>query len=103
MSSPEYGDFYSIWEYREIVPLERIEYIHNTADEDGNKMDPAALGMPEDFSQDQCHTVTFKDLGDNKTEMTVTEYGWTEGEMMKLSQMGLEQCLDKMAAIFAQN
>jgi uncharacterized protein YndB with AHSA1/START domain len=103
MRSPEYGDNYSTWEYQEIVPMERIEYIHNLADEDGNKIDPVTIGMPADFPRDQCHTVTFKDLGDNKTEMSVTQYGWTEGQMMKMAQMGLEQCLDKMAAIFAKN
>lgn len=46
--------------------------------------------------------VTFKDLGGGKTELTVTEYDWTVGQMMELSRMGMEQCLDKMAAIFAK-
>jgi hypothetical protein len=59
--------------------------------------------MPSDFPQDQLQTVTFKDAGDNKTEMTVTEYNWTLGRMMEMSKMGLEQCLDKMAAIFAKS
>lgn len=100
MSSPEFGDQYSTWHYREIVPLQRIEYIHNLADQDGKKIDPISAGMPEDFPQDQTHRVTFKDLGDGKTELTVTEYGWYVGQMMELSRMGMEQCLDKLAAIF---
>jgi hypothetical protein len=57
--------------------------------------------MPDDFPQNQRHTVTFKSLGDNKTELTVTEFGWTEGHMAEMSRMGMEQCLNKMAAIFA--
>jgi hypothetical protein len=33
--------------------------------------------------------------------MTVTEYGDTSDEVFDLSKMGLEQCLDEMAASFA--
>jgi uncharacterized protein YndB with AHSA1/START domain len=101
MSSPQFGDQYSTWHYKEIVPLQRIDYIHNLADKNGDKIDPTSVGMPPDFPQDLLNSVTFKALGAGKTEMTVTEYGWTEGRMMELSQMGLEQCLDKMAVIFA--
>ncbi len=39
----------------------------------------------------------FKDLGDGKTELTVTEYGYATDEAANLSKAGLEQCLDKMA------
>jgi uncharacterized protein YndB with AHSA1/START domain len=100
MSSPQFGENYSIWQYQKIEPLKRIEFIHNLADRDGNKVDPATLGMPPDFPQDQRQVVTFAAKGDNKTELTVTEYGWTEGQMMEMSRLGMEQCLDKMAAIF---
>jgi uncharacterized protein YndB with AHSA1/START domain len=99
----EYGgqDMYSIWEYQTIVPMERIVYIHNLADKHGKKVDPVQMGMPPDFPQDQRHTVTFKALSNDKTEMTITEYDWTPGQMMEMSKLGLEQCLDKIAAIFA--
>jgi uncharacterized protein YndB with AHSA1/START domain len=99
----EFGDqdMYSTWTYQRIVPMERIEYIHNLADRDGHKIDPVTLGMPSDFPQDQRHAITFKRLSGNKTELTVTEYDWPVGQMMEMSRMGMEQCLDKMAAIFA--
>jgi uncharacterized protein YndB with AHSA1/START domain len=102
MSSPEYGDHYSTWRYEKIVPMQRIEYIHNLADKDGNPVDPVKMGMPPDFPRDQRHTVTFKDLGNGKTEMTATEYDWTVGHMMEMSKLGLNQCLDKMASSFAR-
>jgi uncharacterized protein YndB with AHSA1/START domain len=98
MSHPQFGTHYSIWQYQEIVPMQRLDFIHNLADENGNKVDPVAMGMPSDFPQDQRQLVTFKVLGDNKTELTVTEYDWTVGQMMEMSRMGMEQCLDKMAA-----
>ena len=102
MSSPEYGYHYSTWQYQKIVPMQRIEYIHNLSDKDGNPVDAVSMGMPPDFPQAQRHTVTFKDLGHSKTEMTVTEHNWTVGQMMDMSKMGLEQCLDKMSASFAR-
>jgi uncharacterized protein YndB with AHSA1/START domain len=94
-------DNYSTWDYQRIVPLERIEYIHNLCHEHGNKIDPTSVGMPPDFPRDQLQTITFKRLGDNQTELTVREHGWTPGQMMDMSRMGMEQCLDKMGAIFA--
>jgi uncharacterized protein YndB with AHSA1/START domain len=99
----EFGgqDMYSTWAYTKIVPMERIEYIHNLADKDGHKVDPVAMGMPSDFPQDQRQLIAFKAVGQGKTELTVTEYGWTEGQMMEMSKMGMEQCLDKMAASIA--
>lgn len=98
----EFGgqDMYSTWTYTKIAPMECIEYIHNLADQDGNNVDPVQMGLPADFPQGQLHVITFKAVGDNKTELTVTEYGWREGQMMEMSKMGMEQCLDKMAAIF---
>ena len=102
MSSPEYGDMYSTWKYVEIVPMRRIEYIHNLADKIGNKIDPTVVGMPADFPQDQLNVVTFKAVSDDMTEITVTEYDWTVGQMVEMSKMGLEQCLNKMAAIFVR-
>ena len=102
MRSPEGQDFYNIWEYRKIVPMELIEFIQNFADKDGKKADPAAHGLPTDFPQDVRTTVTFKAKGDNKTEMTVTEYGYMSDQMFDLSRAGLEQCLDKMAESLKQ-
>ena len=103
MSSPQFGDQYSTWHYQEIAPLQRIEYIHNLADKDGKKIDPTSVGMPPDFPQDLLNSVTFQALGEGKTEITVTEYDWTVGQMMELSKLGMEQCLDKMAALFARS
>lgn len=39
--------------------------------------------------------------GTGGTEITVTEYGCTTEEARNLSKVGMEQCLDKWAAIFA--
>ena len=92
-------DMYSTWVYQKIVPLKRIEFIQNLADKDGNQIDPAEIGMPPEFPRDIRTVVTFKDLGNSKTEMTVTEYNMpaADTELGKNAELGLNQSLDKMA------
>lgn len=101
----EFGgqEHYSIWDYREILPLKRIEFIHNLADANGNKVNPVDMGMPDDFPQDQRQVITFQAIDNDKTEFTVTEYDWTVGQMMEMSRMGMEQCLDKLAAVLSES
>lgn len=103
MRSPEGQDFCSIWTYRKIEPMKQIEYIHNLADKEGKKADPVKVGMPPDFPRNVRNVITFKAVGDNKTEMTVKEYGYTSDQWFDLSKQGLEQCLDKMAAALAKH
>jgi uncharacterized protein YndB with AHSA1/START domain len=102
MYSPAFGDLYNTWEYREILPLRRIEFVQNFADEHGAKVDPVEIGLPPATreAQDVRSVVAFEAMGD-KTEMTVTEYGYTTDQAYEMSKLGLEQCLDKMAASFA--
>ncbi len=95
-------DMFNMWTYEKIVPMKRFIYILRFADKDGNMMDPAKQGLPLEIPKEVRNEVTFKDLGKDKTEVTVTEYGWMVGQLMEMSKMGLEQCLDKMAALFAK-
>lgn len=100
----EFGgqDMFNTWTYEKIVPMERFVYILRFSDKDGNMMDPAKQGLPPEMPKEVRNEVTFKELAKDKTEVTVTEYDWTVGQMMEMSQKGLEQCLDKMAALFAK-
>jgi uncharacterized protein YndB with AHSA1/START domain len=105
MRAPEeFGgqDMYNTWTYTKIVPLQRIEFFLNFADKDGNRLDPAMLGLPPGIPKEVRHVVTFKPLDDHRTEMTITEYGHTTDQAHDTSKAGLEECLDKMAAIFPQ-
>ncbi len=96
-------DMYSTWVYQKIVPMQQIEFIQNLADENGNLIDPANLGLPLEFPRDTMTVVTFKDLGNGQTEMTVTEYNMptADTEIGKNAEIGLNQSLDKMAASFS--
>jgi uncharacterized protein YndB with AHSA1/START domain len=94
---------YNTWAYTKITPMEFIEYIFDWADKDGNRIDPASIGLLPNIPRGARHTVALKDLGNGKTEMTMTEFGYTSDQLYDLSKAGLDQCLDKMAAIFARN
>ena len=100
----EYGgqDMYNTWTYTRIDPHERIEFVSNLADQDGTHIDRAAMGLPPGIPNAVPHVITFEAVGDGGTEMTVTEHGYTTEQARDLSKAGMEQCLDKMAAIFAE-
>lgn len=89
------GDNFSIWTYTKIVLHERIEFIQNLASSDGHKQKPQDLGMPPDFPEDVRTVVTFRSMGKNRTEMTVTEYA-DFGQMSHFAKLGLEQSIGKM-------
>lgn len=95
----EFGgfDMYNTWTYKKIVPHERLEFVLNFSDKDGNKLDPAQMGLPPGIPRDVPHVITFKALGDNKTEMTIVESGYTTDQAVQTSKAGMEECLDKMA------
>jgi uncharacterized protein YndB with AHSA1/START domain len=98
----EFGgqDMYNTWTYRKIIPMQRIEFIQNFADTDGNNIDPAEIGIPPGVPYEVPHMITFKALNSDQTELTVTEFGYTSDQAHDISKVGMEQCLDKMAAIF---
>ena len=94
-------DFYTAGVYKKIVPLKLIEFSQALSDKDGNRIDPTTMGMPADFPPEIPSALAFKRVGD-KTELTATEYGWTEGQMRDMSEAGLNECLDKLAELLAR-
>jgi uncharacterized protein YndB with AHSA1/START domain len=101
----EFGgqNMYNTWTYQKIVPLESIEFINHFTDQNRTKLDPADIGIPPGVPKEVRHVITFKELDTSRTEMTVTEYGYTSAQAHDISKAGLEQCLDKMAAIFGRS
>lgn len=98
----EYGgqDFYNLWTYQKIVPMQQIEFIQYFADKDRNKVAPAEVGLPPEIPFEVRHVITFKVLSDKKTELAITEYGYPSEQLVEISRAGMNQCLDKMAASF---
>ena len=90
-------DSYTSGVYTKIVPMEYLEFTQSLSDKDGNRIDPAAAGMPPDFPEETRTVVVFKKIkGGEMTELTVTEYGWKPSQMMVFSIAGLNQSVDKL-------
>jgi uncharacterized protein YndB with AHSA1/START domain len=85
------------WTYRKVVPLQRLEFVQRFADQAGNQLDPADLGLPAGIPREVPHVVTFTAAGDTSTELTVTEHGYPSQQLVDLSRAGMEQVLDKLA------
>lgn len=94
-------DSYSAGAYQKIVPMERLEFTQGLSDKDGNRIDPAQIGMPPDFPEVIRTEVLFRAKG-TMTELTITEFDWPVGQMYVYSLAGMHQSLDKMAASFAR-
>jgi uncharacterized protein YndB with AHSA1/START domain len=95
-------DMYSTWTYTKIEKYKRLEYLFHFSDKDGKQMDPATLSVPKGVPKEVPHVVVFKSLGTNKTEINFTEHGYTTEAARNISKLGMEQCLDKMAALFKE-
>jgi uncharacterized protein YndB with AHSA1/START domain len=101
MRSPEGHDMWMVWAYTRVEPYSRIEYVQNLSDETGTVIDPASVGMPPEFPRDVATVVTLTPVGD-RTEVTIREQTTTSEFMMEMSQMGLEQVMNKMGRTFAK-
>ena len=99
----EYGGFsmHNRWTYTAITEPSRIEFVSTFADADGNVIDPAAAGIPPGVPAEVPHVVDLEPLPGGRTLVTVTESGYTQEDARAQSQLGQEQCLDKMQALLA--
>lgn len=80
-------------EYLEILPNQRLVYTESPADENGNVVSPAEVGMPEGYPVTTQVTVLLEDLG-GRTKMVVTHAGMPASSG---ASGGWEQAFSKMA------
>jgi uncharacterized protein YndB with AHSA1/START domain len=99
MHSPEGQSYWGTGVFREIVPMERLVFTDNFADENGNAVPAAYYGFPDDFPMEMLVTVTFEDAPGGKTRMTVTHTGLPDGEHFEGAGQGWSESLDKLAAV----
>jgi uncharacterized protein YndB with AHSA1/START domain len=93
-------DMYSTWTYEDVLPMSRLSYRFNLSDAMGAVLDPSSIGLPRDFPRDARHVVTLTAQAPNRTEMHMVEEGYLSDQLRDLSRRGLDECLDKMAALF---
>jgi uncharacterized protein YndB with AHSA1/START domain len=65
---------WTVGEYMEIMPNQRLVYTESPADENGNVVLPSAVGMPEGYPATTEVTVLLEEL-DGRTKMTMTHAG----------------------------
>lgn len=96
----EYGgqDMYNTWTYRSVVAPERLEFVLEFTDADGVPL--ADDSIPPGVPRAVRHVVTLRVADGEHTELTVQELGYGTVEARDVSRAGLEQCLDKMKALF---
>ena len=81
-------------EYREVVPMTRLVYTDSMADEQGNVLSPAAMGMPVGTPETTEVIVVLEDLG-GRTKMVLTHMGVSADSG---GASGWEQAFAKLAA-----
>jgi uncharacterized protein YndB with AHSA1/START domain len=98
MRSPEGRDYWSTGVYREIVSRERIVYTDSFADEKGSPVTASYYGMAGDWPAELVVTVTFEELEQGRTKLTLRHSGIPAGQMSELTGVGWNASLDKLAA-----
>jgi uncharacterized protein YndB with AHSA1/START domain len=71
LRSPEYGELWAGGVFYEIDPPSRLVYGDYFADEEGNRVSPAHYNLGPDLPDETVTSVTFEDLGDGRTKMTL--------------------------------
>lgn len=91
---------HSTWSITEMEAPRLLRYVFRFADAEGNAITPAEAGIPAAGVPDRGrHEVQLSGIADGRTRLEMTEHGYTTMEARDMSQGGLEQCLDKMAAL----
>jgi uncharacterized protein YndB with AHSA1/START domain len=99
MKAPDGQEFWNAVEYYEIVPHEKIVSLMYFADPEGNRIDPAEMGIEHEAIEGAYDVTLFEDLGNGQTRLT--HIGNEPAESAKNSGQleGWKQILDKFAAV----
>src|SRR6202795_2656638 len=99
MKSPDGQEFWDVVEYHEIVPYEKIVSLMYFSDPEGNKVDPAQLGIEHEAVDGAYDVTIFEDLGNGQTRLT--HIGNEPMESAKESGQfeGWVETFDKVAAV----
>jgi uncharacterized protein YndB with AHSA1/START domain len=102
MRSPDGQEFWNAAEYHEIVPYEKIVSSMYFSDSEGNKIDPAQLGIEHEAIDGAYDVTLFEDLGNGQTRLTFTGNEPAESARNSGQLEGWNQILDKIAAVLAE-
>lgn len=97
MRSPDGFEIYNTWTYTKIVPMKRIDFMNHFTDKSRKKIKASDIGMPPAIPFEVPHEITFKDLGNGKTEVTIVESGYGNAQVVEMSKQGMASVLEKLA------
>ncbi len=102
MRSPDGWEGWNGGEYYEIVPYEKIVYSMYFADKDGNKVAPEVYGIENEGGDDTHDIVTFEDLGNGRTRLTLIGNEPMQEAKDSGQLEGWNETFEKVASVVAQ-
>ena len=103
MKGPDGQEFWNGGEYHEIVLHEKIVYSMYFADAKGNKVEPAHYGIEHEAIDGAHDVITFEDLGDGQTKLTLIGNESMESAKNSGQVEGWNEILEKFAAVLRTN
>lgn len=101
MRTPDGQEGWNGGEYHEIVPHEKIVSSMYFADAEGNRIDPAELGLDHEAIEGAHDVVLFEDIGNGQTKLTFMGNETMRNAIESGQLEGWKEILDKVAAIVA--
>jgi uncharacterized glyoxalase superfamily protein PhnB/uncharacterized protein YndB with AHSA1/START domain len=101
MRASDGNEYWGTGEFREIIPLKKIVYTDNFADDKGNIVSGDYYGMEGDWSKDMFVTITFEEVN-GKTKMILQHEGLPAGEHSRNAKTGWEESLNKMERFLSE-
>jgi uncharacterized protein YndB with AHSA1/START domain len=98
-TTPDGQEFWHGGEYHEIVPHEKIISSMYFSDSEGNKVEPAQLGIEHEAIEGAHDVILFEDLGNGRTKLTFIGNEPMESAKDSGQLEGMNQVLDKVAAV----
>lgn len=101
MKAPDGQEFWNGGEYHEIVLNEKIVSSMYFSDSEGNKVEPAQLGIEHEAIDGAHDVILFEDFGNGQTKVTFIGNETMEDATKSGQVEGMNQILDKAAAVVA--
>ena len=101
MTAPGFPLLCNSWTYTAIDAPTRLAFDQGFVDEVGAPVSPQSLGLPADIPAVVPHVVQLRALPEGRTELTWIEEGYASPATVAMSEAGLAQVLDKLAAFVA--
>jgi uncharacterized protein YndB with AHSA1/START domain len=97
--TPDGQEFWHGGEYHEIVPHEKIISSMYFSDSEGNKVEPAQLGIEHEAIEGAHDVILFEDIGNGQTKLTFIGNEPMESAKNSGQLEGMNQVLDKVAEV----